>query len=78
MPTDEPNVAERETVRRKTIFAEQSALEEYVADYVMSTEGADYEPTEHERDLIHDALQGWLTERKTLMVRHWPVVDPIQ
>lgn len=36
--------------------------EAYAADYVMTTEGADYEPTDWERRLIVDALHGFLAE----------------
>jgi hypothetical protein len=32
----------------------------YAAEYIMTTEGADYEPTEFERDLIEDALHGFI------------------
>ncbi|MDR6126687.1 hypothetical protein QE361_001930 [Sphingomonas sp. SORGH_AS802] len=39
-----------------------AAADAYAADYVMSTEGADYEPTEWERRLIVDALHGFLAE----------------
>ena len=37
----------------------------YAAEYVMSTEGADYEPTAFERALIEDALHGFLAEMPT-------------
>ena len=34
----------------------------FVDEYVMTTEGSDYEPTEWERKLIIDALHGWISE----------------
>ncbi len=58
---------EREIERLKGVAAqEQGALESYIADYVMSTEGADYVPTDWERELIEDALCGWESERSLL------------
>lgn len=73
-PVDEEAVERLEgsgalEVRRTIVAAEQSALEAYLGDYVMSTEdengcsGPDYEPNEWERSLIEDALQGYLVER---------------
>lgn len=32
----------------------------YAAEYVMTTEGSDYEPTQRERELIADALHGFI------------------
>ncbi len=40
-----------------------TAASAYAAEYVMSTEGSDYEPTDWERQLIEDALHGFLSER---------------
>lgn len=56
--------------RRAEVAAEQAAVEGYIADYVLSTEGPDYEPTDFERELIGDALQGWLADRERLMAEH--------
>ena len=39
------------------------AASAYAAEYAMSTEGADYVPTDWERELIEDALHGFLAER---------------
>jgi hypothetical protein len=50
-------------VRRAIVAAEQAAFESYLSEYVLSTEGPDYEPTEWERSLIEDAIQGYLVER---------------
>ncbi|WP_147420669.1 hypothetical protein [Sphingomonas sp. PP-CC-1A-547] len=41
----------------------------FVADYVMSTEGNDYVPTEWEGELIADALHGFIAD-------HWPRPEP--
>lgn len=56
--------------RRNWITAEQVLLESYIEEYVLSTEGADYEPTEFERELIRDALQGFVVEQDRLLCRH--------
>lgn len=53
--------------RRSWIADEQAALEAYLAAYALTTEGADYEPTEFERGLLHDALQGWLVVQDDLL-----------
>ena len=39
-----------------------AAADEYLAEYVMTTEGNDYVPTEWERELIEDALHGFIAE----------------
>lgn len=57
------------------IAAEQAALDDYLEHYVLSTEGADYEPTEGERHLIDDALQGWLCEHDALLRTHLTSTD---
>ncbi len=51
--------------RQGDAFDPNASVSGYVADYVMTTEGSDYVPTEHERALIEDAMHGWLSE-------HWP------
>lgn len=56
--------------RRDWITAEQELLETHVDGYVLSTEGADYVPTEHERELIRDALQGFLVDHDELLSAH--------
>lgn len=56
--------------RRDWITAEQDLLETYIDEYVLSTEGADYEPTEFERELIRDALQGFVVEQDRLLCQH--------
>lgn len=56
--------------RRIEVETEQLALEAYINRYVLSTEDADYEPTEWERALIVDAMQGWLVDRPRLLAEH--------
>lgn len=34
-------------------------IDEYIQEYVFTTEGNDYVPTDWERELIADALAGW-------------------
>lgn len=50
------------------VTAIEIAAEEYVNEYVMSTDGNDYVPTEWERELISDALAGWLSEQPALSI----------
>lgn len=56
--------------RKAWITAEQELLEQYLDGYEMGTDGADYTPTEWERVLLADALQGWLIEHDELLRKH--------
>ncbi len=58
--------------RKAYITAEQSATDDYVADYVCSTDGADYTPTDFERALVEDALNGFNAEREQMIAARTP------
>ena len=51
------------------VQAEQEALEEYLSDYVFCGDESYHTPTEWERELINDAIQGWLAERTVSSAR---------
>lgn len=45
------------------VAEEQASLEAYLSDYEYCGDNSYYTPTEWERELIGDALQGWLADR---------------
>jgi hypothetical protein len=49
------------------VAAEQDAVEQYVAEYELCGDDGYYAPTDHERGLIMDAMQGWLVDRDRLV-----------
>jgi hypothetical protein len=56
--------------RVEWITAEQSLLERYVDEYEMCCDDGYYSPTERERELIRDALQGFVIEHDDLLAEH--------
>ena len=56
--------------RKAWIAAEQDALCAYVAEYEMCLDDGYYTPTENERGLIEDAMQGWVVEQDRLLQQH--------